>query len=180
MHWIQGEELGMQVQSWRQSWSFSLPRRERSGLPHVGKVTLRYTYVVCPGSEGEAVKSSQRKRTPAEGKRNLEVTLRRKYWLMTQFRPDHPLKQLQWYPPIKFLQDLAFTQGFSAHSFVSVKAGGRKETQSIRWNKPRRSTGSKKRDRKLSLLKPNEHKNERNGTIGTEKSNVWAYIRVKN
>lgn len=57
------------------------------------------------------------------------------YWRRWQFGPDHPRKQLQWYPPIKFLQ-WAFTQGFFAHSFTSERRAAcrRRPSASVDWN----------------------------------------------
>lgn len=56
----------------------------------------------------------------------------RRYWLMSQFCPAHPWKQSQWYPPIMFLQEWAFTQGFPIHSFASAKLRDRKNWEILK------------------------------------------------
>lgn len=150
------KELGMQVQSWWQSGSFSLPRRERNRLPHA-------TPMWCvQGSERRRLKIA-RKGGRQWRERNLEVTLRKKYWLMSQFCPDHPWKQLQWYPPIKFLQELAFTQGFPSHSFASVKVGRRRTHSPSKGTNQRKRQGDRKVPRNLIFEAP-VTKNERTGS----------------
>lgn len=70
---------------------------------------------------------------------------------MSQFCPDHPRKQTQRYPPIKFLQEKAFAQGFAAHSFASVKVGGRRTP---RPSDQREDRGERKGTRNPNFISP--------------------------
>lgn len=80
----------------------------------------------------------------------------RRYWLMSQFCPAHPWKQSQWYPPIMFLQEWAFTQGFPIHSFASAKLRDRKNWEILKtigrlrnWRGDGKSRVARERQRNL-------------------------------
>lgn len=140
----------MQVQSWRQSWSFSLPRCQRNGLPHVGKVSEAELHRCgVPWKWEEASRRGRRKQ-------GLGIW-GKEYWLRSQFCPAHPRKQLQWYPPIKFLQERAFTQGFPAHSFASER---RQHVKGVHQFK-NQAQGDTKRPKSP----PSKHRNTGSGTF---------------
>lgn len=156
MHRIRREALGMQVQSWWQSCQLSFAKRRKKRVTTCGKSEWRETTPKLWVPEVRGFNMARGRRTPVEWQRcrcDFFFFLKKgkKYWLMSQFCPDHPRKQSQWYPPIKFLQERAFTQGFRAHSFLSVKAGCRRRpSPSIETNQGE-DTQRKNRHQKLNL-----------------------------
>lgn len=105
----------------------------------------------CPGSE---------RRPEGEGANWRKWGLGiwgKEYWLRSQFCPAHPRIQLQWYPPIKFLQERAFTQGFPAHSFASER---RQHVEGVGQFKNQAQDDTKRPE-----SPPSKHRNTGSGTF---------------